>query len=300
MSDLTPNTSDVPVVAEQATVQPVEQPVDQAVDQPVEMPLEAGVEPVDQPFVPSEPSAFRENVASLIATAILALFFTTFLAQAFEIPSESMEDTLLVGDRPFVNKLSFAPKTKWFPLLPYETIRRGDIIIFKHPAEAGRIHMVKRAIGLPGDRLKIINRQVMINGRILDEGYKVHKMGTIEDYRDNFPGPALGQVYPEWREEMPKHVDKDGWLVIPAGYYFAMGDNRDYSLDSRYWGLVPRENILGRPLVLYWSMDLTRADYMITGASSRVVSFISLLIDLPHKTRWNRLFRTFPRGQEQP
>ena len=248
---------------------------------------------------PNRPGPVRENFASLVATAVLALFFTTFLAQAFEIPSESMEDTLLVGDRPFVNKLAFSPQTSWLsPLLPYEQIRRGDIIIFKHPAQPDRIHMVKRAIGLPGDRLKIVNRQLWINGHLLDEGYKVHKMGTIEEYRDNFPAPAFGQVYPEWRDEMPKHIDKDGWLVIPPGHYFAMGDNRDYSLDSRYWGFVPRENILGRPLVLYWSMDLTRADYQATGLGNRVVGFIGMIIDLPRKTRWKRLFRTFPRPHE--
>jgi signal peptidase I len=263
----------------------------------VESPVEAsGTAEVPPPAEPAPPGAFRENFASLIATAVLALFFTTFLAQAFEIPSESMEDTLLVGDRPFVNKLSFAPPSNWLkPLLPYEDIHRGDIIIFKHPAEPGRIHMVKRAIGLPGDRLKIVNRQVFINGRMLDEGYKVHKIGTIEDYRDNFPGPPEGQVYPEWREEMPKHVNAAGELVIPPGHYFAMGDNRDESLDSRYWGFVPRENILGRPLVLYWSMDLTREDYQATGLGERATSFVSMLINLPRKTRWNRLFRTFPR-----
>src|SRR5258708_32114186 len=104
------------------------------------------------------PSAFRENFASIVGTAILALFCTTFTAQAFEIPSESMEDTLLIGDRPFVNKVSFAPRTSWLgPLVPYEEIRRGDIIIFLHPAEATRQHLVKLAIGLTDDRLKSIN-----------------------------------------------------------------------------------------------------------------------------------------------
>jgi signal peptidase I len=267
-----------------------------AADSSAESPAPAAQELAPAAQEPVPPGAMRENFASLVATAVLALFFTTFLAQAFEIPSESMEDTLLVGDRPFVNKLSFAPATNWLkPLLPYEEIHRGDIIIFKHPAEPGRIHMVKRAIGLPGDRLKIVNRQVFVNGRMLDEGYKVHKMGTIEDYRDNFPGPPIGQVYPEWRDEMPKHVNAAGELVVPPGHYFAMGDNRDYSLDSRYWGFVPRENILGRPLVLYWSMDLTREDYLTTGIGNRAVGFVSMLINLPRKTRWHRLFRTFPR-----
>jgi len=249
--------------------------------------------PASAAAAPAEPkrSAFRENLLSLLSTAVLALFFVTFVAQAFEIPSESMEDTLLVGDRPFVEKVAFAPRTSWLgPLLPYDQIRRGDIIVFKHPAEPGRIHMVKRVIGVPGDRLRIVNRQLIINGHMLDEGYKVHKMGTVEEYRDNFPSYPIGPVYPEWREEMPKHI-KDGWLVIPPGHYFAMGDNRDNSLDSRYWGFVPRENILGRPWVLYWSLDLNRTDYQTTGVVNRVVGIVQTVLTLPMKTRWSRLFR---------
>jgi signal peptidase I len=237
-----------------------------------------------------KPSAFRENFASLVATAVLALFFTTFVAQAFEIPSESMEDTLLIGDRPFVEKIAFAPRTSWLgPLLPYGEIRRGDIIVFKHPGQPDRIHMVKRVIGLPGDRLRIVRRQLIVNGRLLDEGYKIHKTASIEEYRDNFPGPPVGPVYPEWADAMPKHV-KDGWLVVPPGHYFAMGDNRDNSLDSRYWGFVPRENILGKPLVLYWSLDLNRNDYQVSGLVDRVFGVVRLVIDLPRKTRWSRLF----------
>ena len=235
-------------------------------------------------------SALRENFASLLATAVLALFFTTFLAQAFEIPSESMESTLLVGDRPFVDKLAFAPRTEWLgSLLPYREIRRGDVVVFKHPAEPSRIHMVKRVIGLPGDRLRIMRRQLIVNGRLLDEGYKVHKTGTIEDYRDNFPAAPVGPVYPDWAESLPQHV-KDGWLVVPPGHYFVMGDNRDNSLDSRYWGLVPRENILGRPLALYWSLDLSRVDYQNAGMVDRLVSIVQTIVLLPRKTRWSRLF----------
>src|SRR5258708_2088036 len=225
----------------------------------------AAVVVAEQQADANKPGPVRENFASLVATAVLALFFTTFLAQAFEIPSISMEDTLLVGDRPFVNKLAFAPPSKWLePLLPYERIRRGDIIIFKHPGQPDRIHMVKRAIGLPGDRIKIKNRDVYVNGRMLDEGYKLHKKGGIEPYRDNFPAPPDAAAYPAWQDEMPKHVDKDGSLVVPPGHYFAMGDNRDNSLDSRYWGFVPRENILGRPIVLYWSMEKKSEDYPTT------------------------------------
>jgi signal peptidase I len=246
-----------------------------------------------------KPSQFRENFSSIVVTAILALFFVTFTAQAFEIPSPSMEYTLMIGDRPFVNRVSFAPPTKWLgPLIPYEEIRRGDIIIFNHPAQADRKHMVKRAIGLPGDRLRIVNRQVFINGHPLDEGYKVHKEVMADPYGANFPSlppPSAGipAEWAKWRDELPKHIDKDGWLVIPPGNYFGMGDNRDNSWDSRYWGFIPRENILGRPLGLVWSLNFTAEDYQKMSALER---FTKLVGDPRHRTRWSRLFLTFPRA----
>jgi signal peptidase I len=203
-------------------------------------------------------------------TAVQVIFFMTFVAQVFAIPSDSMEDTLLVGDRPLVERVAFAPRTAWLGrLLPYTEIRRGDIIVFKHPAQADRIHVVKRVIGLPGDRLRIVNRQVMVNGQFLVEGYKVHRSGVIEDYKDDFPAPPTEAMYPAWRAEMPKHVaklGKDGWLVVPPGHYFAMGDNRDSSLDSRYWGFIPRQNILGRPWVLTWSRNFNHLFRIIHGS----------------------------------
>lgn len=242
-----------------------------------------------------KPSLLRENFSSIVVTAILALFFMTFTAQAFEIPSPSMEDTLLIGDRPFVNRVSFAPRASWLgPLMPYEEIRRGDIIIFLHPAEPDRKHLVKRAIGLPGDRIKIVNKQVFINGHPVVEGYKIHKEGLIRPFRDNFPALPGMEVPAEWRDEMPKHVDKDGWLVVPPGKYFAMGDNRDDSYDSRFWGFVPRENILGRPLGLIWSLKFSGEDYQRLGAFERL---LKLAGDFRNKTRWERLFLTFPRPQ---
>ena len=236
------------------------------------------------------PGAIRAYFASIVGTAVVALFGVTFCVQAFEIPSESMEITLLIGDRPLVNKLAYAPPTGWLgPLLPYREIRRGDIVVFKHPADPIRTHTVKRVIGLPGDRLRIVRRQVIVNGRLLDEGYKVHKLGAIEDYRDNFPSTPLGPVYPEWAQEMPRHV-KDGWLVVPAGHYFLMGDNRDFSADSRYWGFVPRENILGKPWFLVWSFDKTARDYKDLGPAGLLVGTLGSILELPRKTRWGRVF----------
>lgn len=246
---------------------------------------------------PLRRTAFRENLLSLFSSAVLALFFFAFVAQAFEIPTGSMEDTLLVGDRPFVDRVSFAPRTTWLgPLLPYQEIRAGDLVVFKHPSQPDRIHVVKRVIGLPGDRVRIVNRQVIVNGHLQDEGYKIHKDRVIESYRDNFPSEAAEQVYPEWREEMPKHV-KNGWLVVPPGKYFVMGDNRDHSLDSRYWGFVPRENIVGRPWALWWSLDLKETDFQRTGLD-RVTGPLKTVLTLPMITRWNRMFRIIHGSQE--
>lgn len=244
----------------------------------------------EEPAGPPPKSAVRENVESLLVTVILALFGTTFLIQAFKIPSSSMEDTLLIGDHLMVNKLAYAPASRWLgPLVPYREIHRGDIVVFKYPINPGT-HFVKRVIGVPGDRVRINRRQVMVNGRLLDEGYKVHKIGNVEEFRDYFPAPPVGPVFPEWREDFPRFV-KEGWLVVPAGQYFVMGDNRDFSSDSRYWGFVPRENILGKPLVIYWSLDSTSRDYQPVGLREHVRSIMDVILDFRHKTRWERMFR---------
>ncbi len=250
---------------------------------------------LETPAEPAPAAGFRKSTAreyfeSLVVTVILALFGTTFLIQAFKIPSSSMEDTLLIGDHLMVDKLAYAPRTRWLGrLLPYHQIHRGDIVVFKYPVSPST-HFVKRVVGLPGDRLRIANRQVIANGRLLDEGYKVHKTHTVEEYRDNFPSTPMGPVYPQWAEILPNYV-KDGWLVVPAGYYFVMGDNRDFSSDSRYWGFVPRENILGKPLVIYWSLESTSRDYQTTNVVQRLIEIVQILIEFPIKTRWSRMFR---------
>ncbi len=252
--------------------------------------------PPAKPGSASHPVVWRENFSSIVVTAILFLFFTTFTAQAFVIPSGSMENTLQIGDRPFADNVSLAPRTTWLgPLLPYSDVHRGDIIIFLHPAESDRKHMVKRVIGVPGDRIRIVRRSVMVNGHFIVEPYKVHKAPAIDDYADNFPSPPNGMVYPSWREEMPHHINAQGELVLPENRYFVMGDNRDNSNDSRFWGFVPREAILGRPFVVYWSLERTEKDYEKNGGGDRIGDAISLLLSLPRDTRWDRLFRTFPR-----
>jgi signal peptidase I len=204
---------------------------------------------------------------------------------------------VVIGDQIMGNKLAFAPRAGWHgPLLPYREIRRGDIIVFKYPVSPAT-HFVKRVIGVPGDHVRIVRRQVSVNGRFLDESYKVHKIGTIEEFRDQFPASPLGPLLPRWADQMRNYV-KDGSLVVPPGQYFVMGDNRDFSSDSRYWGFVPRANILGRPLVIYWSLNSTSSDYQITDLRQRLAGIVEILKDFPGKTRWNRMFRIIHGSQE--
>ena len=234
-------------------------------------------------------STFREYFESIVVTVILALYGTTFAIQAFKIPSSSMENTLLIGDHLMVDKLAYAPTDRWLgPLLPYQEVQRRDIVVFKFPVDPSK-HYVKRVVGVPGDRLRMVNQQLYINGHLADEGYKVHKTGSLDVYRDNFPASAPRAIYQDWAEALPWHVE-DGWLVVPPGHYFAMGDNRDRSEDSRFWGFVPRENILGKPVLIYWSLESTSADYRHRSLWKRVVGILKTIVQFPFKTRWERMF----------
>jgi signal peptidase I len=238
-----------------------------------------------------------EYLESLLVTVILALFGTSFVVQAFKIPSQSMEHTLLVGDHLLVNKFIFGGRGGWFAkLLPYRELQRGDIIVFKFPYQ-DHPHFVKRVIGLPGDHLKIVDQQVYVNGKALDEPYAVHDpaSGYGDPLNYNFP-PVGNQMYlsslqPEWAHDIRKHIQGDE-LVVPAGEYFAMGDNRDHSLDSRYWGFVDRDAIMGRPFLIYWSIDANSADYGSTTFGQRILGIFDTLIHLPARTRWNRMLHT--------
>jgi signal peptidase I len=245
------------------------------------------------PETPAEPglqkSTAREYLESLVVTVILALFGTTFLVQAFKIPSSSMENTLLIGDHLMVDKVSYAPGGMWSWLLPYEPIRRDQIIVFRYPLDP-ETYFVKRVIGLPGDRIHLRNKEVFRNGVPLVEPYAVHKTSAFENFRDNFPNFTNGYGTPDWMQQVPEYVRNED-IVVPDGHYFVMGDNRDLSSDSRYWGFVPRENIVGKPLLLYWSYESSSEDYRDSGLSSTVKQLIDVLIHFPQKTRWNRMFR---------
>ena len=247
-------------------------------------------------------ASFAEYLESLLVTVLLALFATTFIVQAFKIPSPSMEKTLLVGDHLLVNKFIFGGTGAWYEkLLPYRPLRRGDIIVFKYPY-ADHQHFVKRVIGLPGDRLKMVDREVYVNGKLLNEPYVVHDPTVGYDpFNYSFP-PASQQFMalaglndaPEitkWRGELHNYV-QGGELVVPPGKYFAMGDNRDRSLDSRFWGFVDQSAIMGRPLFIYWSIDATTADYSgDTSFLKRLGSVLDTIAHLPKRTRWSRMLR---------
>jgi signal peptidase I len=230
----------------------------------------------------------RSALAEWTITILLLLFLTTTLVQAYVIPTGSMEDTLLIGDHLLVDKLAFAPSgpvSKY--LLPYNDVHRGDVIVFRYPVDI-RQTFVKRVIGEPGDRIRIVNKQVYRNGSPINEPYKYHKTDYIAPYRDNFPSEPDVMVDHGAIDMLERHV-VNGEVVVPPNMYFAMGDNRDNSLDSRYWGFVPRENIIGKPLIIYWSYDAPSSD--LQDPSIGVSHILDVAKNFFVKTRWNRSFR---------
>jgi signal peptidase I len=200
---------------------------------------------------------------SLLHLIVIAIFIITFCVQPFRIPSESMESTLLVGDFLLVDKQTGTPENSasfGHILLPSSTIKRGDIIVFHDPVDAS-LHLVKRVIGLPGDHLRLHDQHVYINGRPLDEPYAIYRPSPPDNFRDNFPrlqspDPDINSL---WWIRMRNLID-NGELIIPAGDYFVLGDNRNDSEDSRYWGFVPHDAIVGKPLLIYFSLQQHSAD----------------------------------------
>jgi len=230
----------------------------------------------------------RGGIAGWVVPIILLLFATTTLAQNFVIPTGSMEDTLLIGDHVLVDKLSYAPagslSGRW---LPYREPKRGDIIVFRYPVDISQT-FVKRVIGVPGDRIRLVNKQVYRNGEKLYEPYTFFKTDYIDPYRDNFPAMPNMQVLPRG-VDMLEHSLVNGEVVVPPDSFFAMGDNRDLSLDSRYWGFVPRDNIIGKPLIIYWSYDASTE--ALAGPTISIDHMIDLFEHFFSKTRWRRTFK---------
>jgi signal peptidase I len=237
-------------------------------------------------------SDWPATVQSVAGTVVIAVFVVTFLAQAFTIPSESMEKTLLIGDYLLVDKFCYGDSGFLNRILPYRKIGRGDIVVFHYPVNPAQ-HFVKRVVGVPGDRVRLINKHVFINGAALSEPFVQHVYPNHDPYRDDFPrtdAPAA-EVTARWWLQMRKLVD-DKQLIVPEDSYFVLGDNRDDSRDSRYWGFVPRENIIGRPLLIYWSASSLNND--LTNSPTPGDRLYHLAYAVTHVfqiTRWERTFR---------
>jgi signal peptidase I len=222
---------------------------------------------------------------------LIVVWALPFVAQPMVIPTSSMHNTLLTGDHLLVDKLAYSPHHSFEAhLLPYEDVRRGDIVVFRHPAKLSD-NLVKRVIGVPGDRIRLVSKQLVLNGRMSAEPYVTHIDPWYSSYRDNFP---IGT--PEYRPDAMQYeraLDMlrddvvNGELVVPPGQYFAMGDNRDNSSDSRYWGLVPRENIIGKPVVVLWSYDAPTADL----EEYNLHHVVDLAEHFFTRTRWDRTLR---------
>jgi signal peptidase I len=221
--------------------------------------------------------AFREWVESLVFTIIFVLVFTSYIAQATQVPTESMKPTILVGDHFFLDKLAFPANypTAIRPYLPHRSIRRLDIIAFKSPTE-GNIPFVKRVIGLPGERVEVRGKAVYVNGNKLDEPYKIHVDSTVYSADP-------------WTPEELKIRDNFGPVTVPPDHYFVMGDNRDNSNDSRYWGFVTWDEIIGKPLFVYWSYE---SDPYVPGEKTFrewLDGYATVAMHFFDRTRWFRI-----------
>lgn len=215
-------------------------------------------------------SSAREWYESLLVAGVFVLFVRTFIVQTYQVPTGSMERTILVGDHFLVNKFAYAPHGPALAkLLPYREIRRGDIIIFKKPGDdinPGNV-LVKRAVGLPGDTLEIHRGALLVNGVPADGPYVRHL--------PHDPTPPL---------------DEFGPVRVPPGHYFGMGDNRDNSFDSRFWGPIPRDNIFGRLSLLYWSYEAEPNSHIWRGAVDKIRQLFGVAIHFFTRTRWDRMF----------
>jgi signal peptidase I len=233
-----------------------------------------------------------EFISSMAAVLVVGLFIITFNIQAFEIPSSSMENTLLIGDHVFVDRITIAPPTHWAPFVHYRQIRHGDIIVFLSPQTPG-LYVVKRVMGVPGDHLHLRGGVVYRNGEPLKEPYVIHSENNYVPYRDNFPSVPASESNAEVSPGWPAMVGimKEGEdLVVPPDSYFGMGDNRDVSYDSRYWGFIPRENIVGRPLFVYWSFETPPDQWTKTAMSDRLEFIGHVIVHFFDQTRWRRMF----------
>jgi len=259
-----------------------------------------------------------EAVASLCVILAVYLFVIGFMFQNFEIPSPSMVATLLVGDHLLVDRTALAPASKWAPFVHYRPVERGDIIVFMKPhSEVPDMILVKRAIGIPGDRIHLRKGVVYLNGVAQTEPYAIQPAeDNLFSYRDDFPSDLVGlkrsatddlatrgdcvdkacaesvgidNRMMDWADELPQHIEGDD-LVVPPGMVFAMGDNRANSLDGRFWGFVPQQNILGRPLFVYWSFKTPDDQGDKTTSADKLRFLVYEATHFFSETRWGRTF----------
>jgi len=242
-----------------------------------------------------------ETLRSLIVILLGVFCIRTFIAEATVIPTGSMEKTILVGDHVFLNKLLYGPRFPYTSLRlpPLKQVKRQEIVAFRYPRNPS-LMFVKRVIGVGGDVVRIENKRVFVNGRPLHEPYTQYQFIARLPLRDDFPPslnvietlPAAWGLDPAWAREMPNFIEKDG-LHVPQGYLFCMGDNRDNSLDSRFWGFVPLSSVVGEPLFVYWSYDAPSKDWVSDEIPARMKFDLSIVWNFFRKTRWSRTGKTF-------
>ncbi|NYF79683.1 signal peptidase I [Granulicella arctica] len=244
--------------------------------------------------LPQKEETRLEGLASMVTLLAVWIFVITFSFQNFVIPSASMASTLLVGDHVLVDRASLAPSSSLAPFIPYRELQHDEPVVFFRPAPNAKDDhdiLVKRVIGLPGDRIHLRHGIVYRNGVALHEPYAAMPTdANYNPYNDDFPAIAPedgNNVLATWSVELPTHIQGQD-LVVPTGYYFVMGDNRPISYDSRYWGLVPRANLIGRPLFVYWSFKTPDDDTDKTSASERTASTFHTMLHFFDETRWSR------------
>ncbi len=253
------------------------------------------------PARPSRRETAWETTRSLLVVLIGVFCVRTFVAEATVIPTGSMERTILIGDHVFLNKLLYGPRFPYTSMRipPFRTVRRQEIVAFHYPRNPS-VMFVKRVIGIGGDVVRIENKKVFVNGRRLSEPYVQFQSSSLYPLRDNFP-PAISQLEtlpavmgldPGWAREMPSFIREDG-LHVPPGHLLVLGDNRDNSLDSRFWGFVPEENVVGEPLFVYWSYDAPSRDWTNEDLITRLKFDVSIIWNFIQRTRWSRTGKFF-------
>jgi signal peptidase I len=242
-----------------------------------------------------------ENMRSLLVVVAIVICFRTFVAEATVVPTGSMENTILIGDHVFLDKLLYGPRLPFTPwrIPPLRSVERGEVVAFHFPRNPSLMY-VKRVIGVGGDVVRIRDRKVYLNGKALNEPYASYRTSIIRPLQDNFPPtldeidtlPAAWGLDPGWAREMHNFIRSDG-LHVPEDALFVMGDNRDNSSDSRFWGFVPMENVVGEPMFVYWSYEAPTEEWTASSLTDRLKFDASIAWNFIRKTRWSRTGKAF-------